>query len=153
MHSMKTEEIDNPEITKKKIVSLLKGAKNEVWMSTGLNSSFYNDTEVKDSMLAAFNKANHIKLLIDAEASARKIEIPWIFSLKESLKSKMEIRQHKNILHWLIVDGKNCRLEQTHPIGEVGIKNLLVYDIPSPIMDDIKRVYNKWWNEGKPIDP
>lgn len=151
MHTMKTEETSNPEITKQKVIGLLTQAKDEVWMSTGFNSDFYNDEKVKKTMTEAFKRVKDIRVIIDGDIN--KTEVPWFFALAKELKQKLQIRQHKEILHWLIVDGKNCRLEKVHPIGLVGVDNLLVYDVPLPISENLKKTYNDWWVTGKPIDP
>lgn len=151
---MKTEETVTSETTKEKIINLLQKAKKYVWMSSGLNSEFYNDPNVKKAMIDAFGQVKQIRILIDGNAAERKTEVSWIFEEAKRSEKKLQIRQCKGVLHWLIVDGKHFRLEKTHPIGVVGIQNLVVYDIDPPAISEIlRRKFGEWWARASSVDP
>ncbi|MCZ7401559.1 MAG: hypothetical protein O8C61_04995 [Candidatus Methanoperedens sp.] len=153
MHNLKTIEMRDVETTKQKVIGLLAQAKDEILMSTGLNSDFYNDAKIKTTITDAFRRVKKIRIIIDGDVDLRKTETPWFFELAKELNQKLQMRQNKDILHWLVVDNKNCRLEKVHQLGRVGTENLVAYDVPLPVLENIKDSYNKWWDEGKPIDP
>ncbi len=152
--NMKTEETSKPADTKMKIISLLQKANEYVWMSSGFNSGFYNDPDVKKAMDDSFKKVKQVKIIIDGDIDIKKKELGWLFDLAKLLNGKLQIRQCRTVLHWLIVDGKHFRLEKTHLFNEVGIKNLLVYDINPPVISEIlRRKFDKWWSMAIPVDP
>jgi len=151
---MKTEEVRTSGSTKSKILGLLQVAKNYVWMSSGLNSEFYNDPDVKKAMMETFKRVKEVKILIDGDAEETKSKVGWLFEDAKRFKGRIRIRQCERILHWLIVDGKHFRLEKTHPIGAVGVDNLVVYDIDPPVLSEgLIRRFDEWWNRGITIDP
>lgn len=151
---MKTEEVGTSEITKAKIVGLLQAAKNYVWMSSGLNSEFYNDPDVKKAMMGAFKRVKEVKILIEGDAEEKKSKLGWLFEEAKKFKEKIRIRQCERALHWLIVDGKHFRLERPHPIGAVGVDNLLVYDMDPPVLSEaLMRRFDEWWTRGIKVDP
>jgi len=154
-HSMKTEETDKSEITKKKIVNLLQKSKEYVWMSSGLNKDFYNDEDVKNTMKDAFKRVKQVKIIIDGDAEAKKTEVSWLFDLAKQLNGKLQIRQaSERLLHWLIVDGKHFRLEKPHITGEIGVNNLFVCNVEPPAISEIlMRKFDKWWLAARPVDP
>ena len=151
---MKTEEARTPETTKEKIIALLQLAKNYVWMSSGLNSEFYNDPNVKEAMSDAFRRVKQVKILIEGDAEERKNEMGWFFEEAKGLKEKLRIRQCNRVPHWLIIDGKHFRLERPHPTGVVGVDNLVVYNIDPPVISEIlRRKFDKWWGMAILVDP
>ena len=151
---MKTEEAKTPEATKKKIIKLAKMAKKYVWMSSGLNSEFYNDPDIKKAMVDAFERVKQIRLLVEGNVEERKSEVGWIFGESKEFKEKLRIRQCERVPHWLIIDGKHFRLERPHPTGVVGVDNLVVYDVCPPAISEIlRRKFEKWWGAATPIDP
>lgn len=151
---MKTEETKTPETTKEKIVSLLKLANDYVWMSTGLNAEFYNDSEVKAAMVDAFKRVNRVRVLISGDIEDKKEEVMWFFDLVKELDGKIQVRQCAEVLHWVISDGKHFRLERPHKVEVVGVNNLLVYDVSPPVISDIlKRRFDEWWDQSNTIEP
>ena len=147
IHAMKTEETKTPETTKEKIINLLQKAKEYVWMSSGLNSEFYNDPDVKKAMIDAFGRVEQIRILIDGDVKERKNSVSWVFNETQKLEKKLQIRQCEGILHWLIIDGKHFRLEKPHPSGMIGVKNLVVYDVDQPAISEILRQkFDEWWD-------
>ena len=151
---METEEVRTPEATKEKIIGLLQMAKKYVWMSSGLNSDFYNDPDIKKAMVDAFGRVNEVKILIEGDVEKKKSEVDWFFEEAKKFKEKIRIRQCKSILHWLIVDGKHFRLEKPHPIGVVGVDNLVVYNVDPPVISEfLMRKFDRWWGMGIPVDP
>lgn len=151
---MKTEEARTPEATKEKIIKLVKMAKNYLWMSSGLNSKFYNDPDIKEAMVDAFGRVKQIRLLIDGDAKERKGEVDWIFEATKNFEEKLRIRQCKRVPHWLIIDGKHFRLERPHSTGGVGVDNLVVYDVSNPVISEtLSRKFEKWWGAATLVDP
>ena len=151
---MKTEEAKTPEATKEKIIKLAQMAKNYLWMSSGFNSKFYNDPDVKKAMVDAFGRVKQIKLLIEGDAKERKSEVDWIFEEAKKFEDKLRIRQCKRVPHWLIIDGKHFRLERPHPTGVVGVDNLVVYDVGNPVISEtLRRKFETWWGAATSVDP
>lgn len=151
---MKTEEAKTPEATKEKIIKLAQMAKNYLWMSSGFNSKFYNDPDVKKAMVDAFGRVKQIKLLIEGDAKERKSEVDWIFEEAKKFEEKLRIRQCKRVPHWLIIDGKHFRLERPHPTGVVGVDNLVVYDVGNPVISEtLRRKFETWWGAATSVDP
>lgn len=152
--AMKTEETKTPETTKKKIIKLSRMANNYIWMSSGFNSEFYNDPDVKKAMVDAFGRVKQVKLLIGGDVEERKSEVGWIFEAAEKFKEKLRIRQCESVPHWLIIDGKHFRLERPHPMGAVGVDNLVVYNVDPPAISEILRQrFDKWWGSATPVNP
>jgi len=151
---MKTEEVKTPETTKEKIIKLSQMANDYMWMSSGFNSEFYNDLDVKKAIVDAFGRVKQVKLLIEGNVEERKSEVGWLFEAAEEFKEKLRIRQCDRVPHWLIVDGKHFRLERPHPIGVVGVDNLVVYDVYPPAISEIlRRRFDKWWGTATPVNP
>ncbi len=151
---MRTEETNKPTDTKTKIISLLQKANEYVWMSSGFNSSFYNDPDVKKAMDDSFRRVKQVKIIVDGDADTKKKEVSWLFDLAKELSGKLQIRQCEAVLHWLVADGKHFRLEKPHLHGDVGIKNLLVYDVSPPVISEfLRRKFDKWWSMATPVDP
>jgi len=154
MRAMKTEETKTSETTKEKIINLLQKAKKYVWMSSGLNSKFYNDPDVKKAMIDAFGQVEQIRILVDGDVKERKNSVSWVFEEAQKLGKKLQIKQCEGILHWLIIDGKHFRLEKPHSVGVIGIKNLVVYDVDQPAISEIlKRKFDEWWTIASSVDP
>ncbi|PWB53400.1 MAG: hypothetical protein C3F06_06400 [Candidatus Methanoperedenaceae archaeon] len=151
--SMKTEETVEPTDTKTKILRLLNKANDYIWMSTGLNKDFYNDIEVKNAMLASFDKVKQIRILIDGDAQSKKKELSWLFESAKVHKGKIQIKQTEDILHWIISDGKHFRLEKPHELGTIGMNNLFVCDVEPPAISEILMAkFNSWWIVAKTVD-
>lgn len=151
---MKTEETDDPEITKTKLISLLTRANEFVWMSSGFNPEFYNDAGVKKALTDALGRVKQLRIIIDGDADVKKKEVSWLFELAKEPKNrdKLQIRQCDGVPHWLISDGKHFRLEKPHPMGVIRVNNLLVYDVTRQVLSEIlKRQFNDWWMNCKPI--
>lgn len=152
-NSMKTEETNKSESTKQKIINLLDMSKEYVFMSSGLNRAFYNDEDVKNSMVNAFERVKTVKIIIDGNAEIKKTEIKWLFDLIKRLNGKVQIKQSENLLHWLIADGKHFRLEKPHVKEQIGINNLFVCNVEPPAISEILvRKFDNWWFEAKPIE-
>lgn len=152
--NMRTEETDDPELTKKKLISLLERAKEYVWMSSGFNPEFYNDSSVKKAILDALGRVKQFRIIIDGNIEARKNEVKWLFDPANQLINRdiLEIRQCNEVPHWLISDGKHFRLEKPHHSGVIKVSNLLVYDVNRPILSEIlKRRFNEWWMKCIPV--
>lgn len=154
IRAMKTEETKTSETTKEKIINLLQKAKKWVWMSSGLHPEFYNDPDVKNAMIDAFERVEQIRILIDGDAKERKNRVGWVFEEAQKLEKKLQIKQCEGILHWLIIDGKHFRLEKPHSAGVVGVKNLVVYDVDRPAISKIlERKFEEWWTIASSVDP
>jgi phosphatidylserine/phosphatidylglycerophosphate/cardiolipin synthase-like enzyme len=152
--NMKTEEVSTSDETKEKIIGLLQRAKSYVWMSSGLNSDFYNSPDIKKAIIDVFGRVKEVKILIEGDAEKKKSEVGWFFEEAKKNKEKIRIRQCGTILHWLIVDGKHFRLEKPHPIGVVGVDNLVVYNVDPPVISEfLMRKFDRWWGMGSPVDP
>ncbi len=152
-HNMKTEETNKPLDTKTKIINLLQRANDYIWMSTGLNSDFYNDADVKKSMIDAFGRVKNVRLLIEGDAEAKKTNVGWLFEEAKKLKGKLQIRQCDEVMHWIMVDGKHFRLEKNHDFGIIGVNNLFVCDVQPPAIAEIlKRKFDEWWFVANPVD-
>ena len=151
---MKTEEVKTPETTKVKIIKLSQMAKNYMWMSSGFNSEFYNDPAVEKAMVDAFGRVKEVKLLIEGNAEDKEREVGWLSDAAKEFKGKLQIRQCERVPHWLIIDGKHFRLEKPHPIGVIGMKNLVVYDVDPPAISEIlRRKFGEWWATASSVDP
>jgi phosphatidylserine/phosphatidylglycerophosphate/cardiolipin synthase-like enzyme len=145
---MTTEVAHEKMSTKEKILSLMKLANNNVWISSGLTPEFYNDPEVKKAVEEAIERVKTVRILIDGKAEDAKKNVSWLFNLPENLKSKVYIKvanPNTELLHWVIVDGKHFRLEKTHPRNTIGNDNLLVYNMDSSIADVLVSRYESWW--------
>lgn len=151
LNQMRTEETNNPEIAKKKIIGLLERAENYIWISTGLSSEFYNDAELKSAMTEAFKRVREIRIIIDGNADIKKAEVPWLFNIAMEIKQKLQIREKERILHWLIVDGRHFRLEKKHYSCEVGTGNIAVCNAFEPIPKILMTEFDKWWFESRLI--
>lgn len=152
--NMQTQKIHSEGQTKAKIINLLKRSKKYIWMSSGLNSDFYNDHTVKDAMLDAFKRVDHVRIIIDGNAEVKKTEVEWLFELKKQCKEKLQFKQTEPIPHWLIVDGKHFRLEKPHTSIGIGEKNLFVTDVKQPVISDIlESKFENWWLKAKSIEP
>jgi phosphatidylserine/phosphatidylglycerophosphate/cardiolipin synthase-like enzyme len=154
IRAMKTVETKTPETTKEKIINLLQRAKEHVCMSSGLYPEFYNDLDVKNAMIDAFGRVERIRILIDGDAKERKNRLGWIFEEAKKPEKKLQIKQCEGVLHWLIIDGKHFRLEKSHPVGVVGVKNLVVYDVDQPAISKLlQRKFDEWWTIASSVDP
>lgn len=154
LRAMKTEEAKTSETTKEKIIKLSQMANNYMWMSSGFNSEFYNDPDVKKAMVDAFGRVKQVKLLIEGDVEERKSEVGWLFEAAKEFEKKLRIRQCERVPHWLIIDGKHFRLERPHPIGVVGVDNLVVYNVDPPVISEIlRRKFDKWWGAATSVNP
>lgn len=144
--NVETEEVNTPETTKEKIIKLSNLAKDYIYMSSGFNSDFYNDPDVKKSMFDAFKRVEEVKLIVEVNAEDTTSKVDWISNVVTNLKEKLQIKQRNQVPHWLIIDGTHFRLEKEHPIGKVGMKNLVVYDVSNPDISKIlEQKFDEWW--------
>lgn len=151
-HNMIMTESIEPIDTRTKIINLLQRANEYIWISTGLDSDFYNDANVKKAMVDAIEKVKKVRIIIDGNVDVKKTEVSWLFEITKELKEKIQIKQKEEVLHWLIVDGRHFRLEKPHPVGIVGEKNLFVCNVkPSTFPEIVKRDFEKWWNTAEEI--
>lgn len=135
--------------TKTKIIDLFGKAKKSILMSTGLNSEFYNNDDVKIVMENAFKRVKSAKIIITGDIESRKTEVNWLFDIASN---KIQIRHYENALHWLIIDDKHIRLEKPHPQSPIGQENLFDYDVPQIVTEILKKKFYSWWNSEKNID-
>lgn len=142
-NKMKVYEVSEIEETKQKVIYLLNKAKKYVWMSTGLNSGFYNDKNVRHALENALGSVTQFRLLIDDDIEKRKEELSWLF---DEIKEKgFRIRQRKETPHWIIVDGRHFRLEKPHPPKAVGTDNVFITDIEFALSEVIQYSFEEWW--------
>ncbi len=152
--NMQTQEVRGEEQTKEKIINLLERSEKYIWMSSGLNSEFYNDPDVKTAMVNAFKQVEDVRIIIDGDYKTKKVELRWLFEIAQQFREKIRIKQHQNLLHWLIVDGKHFRLERPHKTEMVGVDNLFVIDVFQPIVSDmLNKKFTKWWLKATSIEP
>ena len=151
--NMVTEKTSDPKTTKEKMIYLFEKSDKYIWMSSGCNSEFYTDKEIISAMTNAFERVKEIRIIIQGDITDKMNSLKWLFKIKSQFGDKLQIKQNINTPHWLIVDGKHFRLEKHHVSGEIGDNNLFITDINQPFISDvIKRKYEDWWFEGKPID-
>lgn len=151
--SMVTEKTNTPETTKEKIIHLLEKSKQYVWMSSGLNTTFYNDKEIISAMTGAFKRDKEVRIIIQGDIVEKRDSLKWLFDLKNQFGNKIQIRQIDQMPHWLIADGKHFRLEKPHGNEVIGMKNLFVTDVNQPIITDVlERKFENWWNAATPME-
>ncbi len=148
---MRTEEIEGLKQAVQAVIRLLKEARKEVWISTGLHQSFYNSSEIKEAIVKTAERVESIRVLIDGDAEEKTREVPTLLRL-----DKVEIRESKKIPHWTVIDGTHFRLEKPHPVdpmgeGEVG-KSLIVWNMDPAISRILKEVWIKWWFSANPCE-
>ena len=147
-----TESMENDiSTTKSKIINFMEKSEKYIWMSSGFNSKFYNDIEIKHSILKALKRVKEMKVIIDGDVKTKKSELSWLFECKREFDLKMQIRQQDDILHWIIIDGRHYRLEKQHN-SRFGTSNLFVENITLDISEELKKEFNRWWDEAKPVD-
>jgi len=145
------EETIRPDDTKTKIIDLFGKAKKSILMSTGLNSEFYNNDDVKIVMKNAFKRVKYAKIIITGDIELKKTDVDWLFDIA-SLSNKIQIRLCEKANHWLIIDNKHIRLEKSHPLGTVGQENLFQSDAPQIVTEILKKKFYSWWDSEKSID-
>lgn len=136
------------------IVKLLDRANDSVFMSTVLNTEFYDRPTVAAALKKAAGRVNEFYLLFDLDSDWKhnSERVPWLFELLK--QGHIQIRTSGTpILHRMIVDGKHLRLEEKHAAAEVKVTNLVVWDAPRLITDSVCNRFLEWWNSAQPIPP
>ena len=144
---MKTEEVFEENDTKSKIIGLLDIAKEEICMSTGLNTEFYNDEELRQAIENSTERVKQFRIIVDGYLEEKKEKLSWLFDLVN--KEKIKIRQKIGTPHWLIIDGKHFRLEgDKHPSTAIGTKNLFITDMEFALSEVIQYTFGEWWDNA-----
>ena len=142
---------------KRWFIDLLGRARREVYLSTGLSASFYNDQEVKRAIEEAAGRVRVWWLLLDhyVDVGRAKGELPWLFELFDRAREGGEVfeirRSLSPVLHWLIVDGKHIRLEKPHRPEDTFRDNLVALDVDKAIIDILLARFSKWWRAAEDV--
>lgn len=150
LKKMATQESFDTAETKTKIITLFKNAKKYVWMSSALNSDFYNDPDVATPIKEALEKVSEFRILIDGKAKESIEQIEWFADIVDN--EKVKIRELKGVPHWIIVDGRDFRLEKQHELGVMGTNNVFVRDMEFSLSEVIQFTFEEWWDSGDSID-
>jgi hypothetical protein len=149
---MRLEEVlqRNPET---KIVELLNSAHNSVWMSTSLNSEFFNGGNVRKAVEKTAKNISEFHLLLSSEVNweERSKTLSWLVDLAKD--NKITIKKSSEVIpHWLFVDGKNFRLEKGHlEESPLLTNNLIIWEATKPIAEMLQVKFEHWWNHGSSI--
>lgn len=136
------------------LTKLLIGAKDSVWQSTALSTDGL--LRIRPVVERCAKQVKSYRILIDGEDAGKKIlgtDYSW---LREN--QKFDIRVSKGpspVGHWIIVDGKNMRLEKPHGKPQGGVEvprdNLLVIDCAPDLAREAQAVFDGWWSRGAPL--
>jgi hypothetical protein len=134
------------------IIDLLSEAKDSIWMSTNLQKEFYDRPTIKKVMADSLFRVKDFKLLLEPNVDweTRKVDLNW---LKEIIQTKQfPLRKsEERVLHWIIVDGNNIRLEQPHEDGATLTSNMVIKGADQPYATDLQQRFLAWWNKAVPI--
>ncbi len=141
----------------KEVPKLFDKAKEEILMTTGLSSEFYNKDEVKNALLNATGRGVKIKIIVDGGRKDLDKELSWPkwdWIVKEIKSKNIEIKKYKNrIRHMIIVDKIHSRSEEPHSIQEENFdkrKNKIFYN--DPAAEYIKIMFEGMWDECENIN-
>ncbi len=143
-----------PEQLEEKLVPLFESAKNSLLISSNFHPDFYNRPKIRKAVENCIAKVEFCRILLDSE-------IDWIEQKKQLIwltdvitKKKFPIKQSdKPLLHWIIIDGKNVRLEQPHIKNPPTTSNVIMYDVSKPVADLLTVKFNEWWNSAVAVQP
>jgi hypothetical protein len=138
------------------MIDLFDRAHDSIEWSDGLYTDFYKThPNLQASIQRAAERVPSFCLLIDSpvDVEQKKQELPWLFKLVSdnlivARKSGYEIP------HWLIVDNRDFRLEDKHPLDQPGLNNILIKDADDSIKDitsDIISTFQEEWDSANPI--
>jgi len=148
---------EDPEIL---IIDLLKATKKSLSMSSSLAPVFYVK---KPNVYNAFketlqNENVKTRLIFDSSVSEWNTikavlqfnNETWVDSL---IKNKtLEVRENKNIPHWIIVDDDHVRIEKSHDPGVLLTTNAIMHNIEKSndaalkvLFSTIKSTFDSWW--------
>lgn len=134
------------------IIDLFQNAKNSIWMSSNLQTEFYNRPSVRKAFEDGLGRVRDFILLLDSSVDweKRRMELPWLNTIIQTRHFPVR-KSDKPILHWIIVDGKNFRLEKPHDDDEVKTSNMVIKDATKPISDLLQNRFLNWWNKAVSI--
>jgi hypothetical protein len=134
-------------------VRLLSGAKKSVFLSSGLWPDFYRDDNVRNAINRAAKECESFRILVDprVDAKNRLAEVSYLLPLASSGDVTIKQATHP-IPHWLIVDQRNMRLEEPHPITEPSGTNMQIQDATDEIVEQVDRKTDQMWVHATTID-
>lgn len=136
------------------LTKLLIGAKESVWQSTALSTDGL--LKIRPVVERSAKQVKTYRIIIDGVDAGKKALGPEYSWLRESKRFDIRVATGPNPLgHWIIVDGKNMRLERPHKRPEGGAEvprdNLLVIDCSPDLAREAQDVFNGWWARSAPF--
>lgn len=134
------------------IPKLLSKAKSSIEMSTSLYPPFYNKETIRKTIEGCIEKGIKFKILLDKRVNVPELvsKLPWIFSMRIKYPNFRIAKSEEDIHHLIIVDNKHFRLESSHK-EKVGKKNLIIYDIPTKMVEPLKYIFEDYWENSEEV--
>jgi hypothetical protein len=141
------------------IRSMLAGSKKFVYFGTGLTTNGL--ARLAADFQSAVSRGSEFRLLLDGKVQLESFRsdarYKWLFEDCDRVK----VRSYPGpVPHWLIIDGRDFRLEEPHSTGpsvpatapEDTRSNTLILDCEPPLAKQLLETFDTWWNDGTPID-
>jgi len=147
-------ESDNQNAVASLVIGLLSGATKSVQMSTTLFPDFYQGRD--QVQLAVTEAAKRCKgnfdILLDLEAKPDELrdKVPFIFELAK----KNLVKLHHSTLpvpHWLIIDGRDARIEKPHPLYEPTGSNTVVWNMTADLSKEMQEKFRQFVALASPV--
>lgn len=132
----------------RKVVSLLfRSAKTDVKLSTALTTDLINGA--RPEMEAAITRVKSFDVWLDSrvDVAEKKDQFPWLLDNKKVgvFKSRVPIP------HWIIIDGRDFRIEKPHAPTEFPRKNMTIIDCRPDIAEELIRQFKEFCANSDPV--
>jgi len=137
------------------IRSMLSSAKEHVEFSTGLTTGGLN--RLRPEFENCLGRISTFHLLLDSTVDLVRFrfEYDWVFSHPNAT-----VRLSQTVgPHWLMVDGRDFRLEESHDPPLAGSpsvldenrSNTLILNCEKGLASELERTFGAWWDHGQAI--
>lgn len=123
---------------------LLLGAHESVLQSSGLTTDGL--LRLKPVVEKCLARVGSYRLIIDGEAAATKFKSKDYDWLRNNPKVSSRVSPEP-VNHWIIVDGRNMRLENPHSEGDATLRqNVVIVDAEPDIAERARAIFEGWWS-------
>jgi hypothetical protein len=149
--------------TRQEINRLVDSAQRSIYITTRLDTRFFNNPDVQDVYTRAVTKRVKINFLLEPDVNwtNKRRDIDWLGNLiNQDQQGVFQIRQSvEKLPHWIIVDGTHIRLEEEHDENATLVSNSIMYNTKTQndvgikfFAEAVLETFAKWWTYSERVD-
>jgi len=142
---------------RRNVAEMLARARRSVFITTGLSSGRAGNAppegtlydNLREELWTVASSVDLVRILLDCDVDPDDIRAhhPWMFDLPKTLIA----RAGGHVPHWVVVDGRDFRLEKPHELGTTKRDNIRILDCDPVIAEVLMKDAEAMWSGASAV--